>query len=95
MPPGFDHQTGAIVVQKIPANELAARKLKMQDMQCMAIAKKPFGSIFMIAFISWITGTSMHIFSISQLFMVFQNAIAAIINTPNAFKAVGHPNPTK
>lgn len=95
LPPGFDHNTSTVVVQKLPAKELAERKLRMQNMQCMAIAKKPFGSIFMIAFMCWITGASMHIFSIMQLFMVFSNAVSAILNTPAAFKNVGHPNPFK
>eukprot|EP00750_Incisomonas_marina_P007379 INCI14889.1.p1 GENE.INCI14889.1~~INCI14889.1.p1 ORF type:complete len:199 (+),score=27.74 INCI14889.1:53-598(+) len=95
LPPGFDHNTSTVVVQKLPARELAERKLRMQNMQCMAIAKKPFGSIFMIAFMCWITGASMHIFSIMQLFMVFSNAVSAILNTPAAFKNVGHPNPFK
>ncbi len=93
-PPGYDTNQAVVVVSKLPAKELAAMKLKAQDAQCMAIARAPFTQIFMIAFMCWITGASLHIFSIMQLFMVFQTAINSIINTPDAFKAVGHPNPT-
>ena len=95
VPPGFDNNTTAISAQPLDPRELRRRKLMMQNMQCKQIATKPFTSIFGIAFMCWVTGASMHIFSIMQLFMVFSNAITAIINTPQAFKNVGHPNPTK
>ena len=94
-PPGYDNSTAVTAAQQLPAQALAAQKLRVQDRQCMQIARKPFTQIFMIAFMCWITGTSMHIFSIMQLVMVFTNAINAIVRTPEAFKPVGHPNPTK
>ena len=94
-PPGFDHNTNTTVAQKLPAKELAARKLKMQDMQCMAIARKPINSLPMSAFMNWMTGTRVNIFVIMQLFMQLNNGFTAIFGVSNVFKQIGHPRPLK
>jgi hypothetical protein len=62
------------------ANVSQQNRVQLLYRNAMAFAKSPFSSIFMTAFMMYMTGNSLQIFSIVMLVMAFWNPTQAILN---------------
>jgi hypothetical protein len=62
------------------ANVSQQNRVQLMYKNAMAFAKSPMSSIFMTAFMMYMTGNSLQIFSIVMLAMAFWNPTQAIIN---------------
>lgn len=80
-PPGFDANFVTVVKDEVATTTVANKQLAAKQKQVMAIAYGPGKSIMTTAFMLWMSGSSIQIFSLMMTGMALINPINAITGT--------------
>ena len=84
-PPGFDSNYVPVVKDEVAQATVASKQLAAKQQQVMAMAYAPGKGIMTTAFMLWMSGSSIQIFSLMMTGM-------ALINPINAITGLTKPN---
>merc|ERR1712137_640687 len=92
-PPGFSNDNFSTTEQNSSktARDRRAAKAQLKSKKAWELAKSPLSGMFMTAFMLWLSGSAVNIFSISITVYSMINPIKAIFSVSSGFKRFEEP----